>query len=149
MLKLNKLLRVYNIAIAKQHVVIINRSNIVGKPLAAMLLALDATVTICHSKTKDIKKHCLQADIIVSAVGQIDFLDASFVKPNAVIIDVAINWNKQDQLVGDVKINSLQNLNVTYSPVPGGVGPMTVAVIFDNLLLLAIEHERIKQKIHQ
>lgn len=142
-----KLLQSYQIPITQKHVVIINRSNIIGKPLAAALLALNATVTICHSQTTNLKQHCQQADIIVSAVGKANFLDQTMVNPQAVVIDVGISYTDDNKITGDVVEKSLNGHCQAYSPVPKGVGPMTVAAIFANLLILAHNHE--KSKIHE
>lgn len=137
-----KLLTAYQIPIAEKHVVIINRSNIVGKPLAAALLAMNATVTICHSKTANLKQHCLAADIIITGVGIPNFINADYVKPETVVIDVSINWTKDGILTGDVVKNSLDGHCAAYSPVPKGIGPMTVAAIFSNLIILAKNHAK-------
>ncbi|WP_391592132.1 Methenyltetrahydrofolate cyclohydrolase / Methylenetetrahydrofolate dehydrogenase (NADP+) [[Mycoplasma] cavipharyngis] len=138
-----KLLNHYQIDCQGKKIVIINRSNIVGKPLAAMLLALDATVSICHSRTKNLIEYTSTADIIITGVGKTNFLTPNLVAKHAVVIDVSINFDHQKKLVGDVPRNSLLNHCQAYSPVPNGVGPMTVAAIFDNLYLLT------KKKITQ
>lgn len=139
-----KLLEFYNISCEGKNVVIINRSNIVGKPLAALLLSLNATVTICHTKTKNLNMHLKTADIIVSGVGVVDFLKPNQIPPHATVIDVSINFDANQKLVGDVRKASLQNICYAYSPVPKGVGPMTVAAIFDNLYLLGKQKNKNK-----
>jgi len=131
-----RILDFYKIAIAGKHVVIVGRSNIVGKPLALMLLNRDATVTICHSKTKDLAKHTRLADILVVAVGKPQMITASMVKKDAVVIDVGVNRLAQG-LVGDVDFKGLVKKVSYITPVPGGVGPMTVACLMRNTLAAA------------
>jgi len=114
--------------------VVIGRSNLVGKPLALMLLAKDATVTICHSKTRDLKKETKQADILVAAVGRAGMITADMVKKGAIVIDVGINRTKKG-LVGDVDFEEVKNVADFITPVPGGVGPMTIACLLENTLL--------------
>lgn len=128
------LLKHYNIPIAGQHAVILGRSNIVGKPMAALLLAENATVTICHSKTKDLPSFIRQADILVAALGKAEFVQADWVKPGAVVIDVGINRNTEGKLVGDVDYATVSEIASFITPVPGGVGPMTVATLMQNTL---------------
>lgn len=114
--------------------VVVGRSNIVGKPVAVLLLQKHATVTICHSRTKDLKKHCLNADIIVAAVGRPNFITAEMVKQGAVVIDVGINRLEDGSLVGDVDYNNVKEKSSFITPVPGGVGPMTIAMLMQNTL---------------
>ena len=134
-----KLLRHYGIPMAGKHVTIIGRSHIVGRPLSLMMANHDATVTLCHSKTSDIRKFTTAADIIVSAVGRPSFLDRSFIGGNRpVVIDVGINV-VGGKLQGDVKFTDLQHLCSGITPVPGGVGPMTVLSLAENLVLSAEE----------
>jgi methylenetetrahydrofolate dehydrogenase (NADP+)/methenyltetrahydrofolate cyclohydrolase len=114
--------------------VVIGRSNIVGKPMAMMLLAKDATVTVCHSRTRDIKAHTLQADVIVAAVGKRNVLTADMVKPGAVVIDVGMNRNDEGKLCGDVDFDGVKEVAGWITPVPGGVGPMTRAMLLVNTL---------------
>ena len=129
------LLHDYNIAVAGQHVVIVGRSNIVGKPLAAMLMQknslANATVSVVHSATKNIKQICLTADILIVAMGMAHYIDASYIKPNAVVIDVGIN-RKEGKIVGDVHFESVAKKAAYLTPVPGGVGPMTIAMLLSN-----------------
>jgi methylenetetrahydrofolate dehydrogenase (NADP+) / methenyltetrahydrofolate cyclohydrolase len=127
------LLEHYKIPIAGTHAVIVGRSNIVGKPLALMLLNRDATVTICHSKTPDIKTMTLQADILVAAVGTPKIITKAMVKPGAVVIDVGVN-RTDEGLVGDVDFDNVKNVASAITPVPGGVGPMTVASLLRNVV---------------
>lgn len=117
-----------------KHAVVIGRSNIVGKPMALMLLQKNATVTICHSATKDLKAMTLQADVIVAAVGKRNVLRADMVKPGAVVIDVGMNRNDQGKLCGDVDFEGVKEVAGYITPVPGGVGPMTITMLLVNTL---------------
>jgi methylenetetrahydrofolate dehydrogenase (NADP+)/methenyltetrahydrofolate cyclohydrolase len=127
-----RLLQAYSVPIAGKNVVIIGRSNLVGKPLGMLFLAENATVTFCHSKTLDIKTITKQADIVVSAVGKPKFVDATFIKKGAVVIDVGFNY-EETHLVGDVDFESVSPVASAITPVPGGVGPMTVAILMENV----------------
>ena len=120
-----------------KHAVVIGRSNIVGKPMALMLLAQDATVTICHSRTSNLREHTLQADVIVAAVGRSGLLTADMVKPGAVVLDVGMNRNDEGKLCGDVDFDSVKEVAGFITPVPGGVGPMTIAMLLANTLQAA------------
>ncbi|MET0580338.1 MAG: bifunctional methylenetetrahydrofolate dehydrogenase/methenyltetrahydrofolate cyclohydrolase FolD [Pseudoxanthomonas sp.] len=117
-----------------KHAVVIGRSNIVGKPMAMMLLGRNATVTICHSATRDLKAHTLQADVVVAAVGKRNVLTADMVKPGAVVIDVGMNRNDQGKLCGDVDFDGVREVAGWITPVPGGVGPMTRAMLLVNTI---------------
>ncbi|MDP3760955.1 MAG: bifunctional methylenetetrahydrofolate dehydrogenase/methenyltetrahydrofolate cyclohydrolase FolD [Ramlibacter sp.] len=117
-----------------KNAVVIGRSNIVGKPMAMMLLAKDATVTICHSRTRDLKAHTLQADVVIAAVGKRNVLTADMVKPGAVVIDVGMNRNDEGKLCGDVDFAGVKEVAGWITPVPGGVGPMTRAMLLVNTL---------------
>ena len=117
-----------------KNAVVIGRSNIVGKPMAMMLLAKDATVTICHSRTKDLKAHTLMADVVVAAVGKRNVLTADMIKPGAVVIDVGMNRNDEGKLCGDVDFDGVKEVAGWITPVPGGVGPMTRAMLLVNTL---------------
>ena len=117
-----------------KHAVVIGRSNIVGKPMAMMLLAQNATVTICHSATADLKAMTLQADVIVAAVGKRNVLTADMVKPGAVVLDVGMNRNDEGKLCGDVDYAGVRQVASHITPVPGGVGPMTIAMLLVNTL---------------
>jgi len=128
-----ELLRREDIDIKGKKVVIVGRSNLVGKPLFHLLLSMDATVTICHSKTKDLKKETSQADILVVAVGVPGLIKKDMVKPGAVVIDVGIN-KVDNKLVGDVDFEGVKEIASYITPVPGGVGPMTVAMLMNNVL---------------
>ena len=117
-----------------KHAVVIGRSNIVGKPMALMLLQKNATVTICHSGTQDLKAVTLQADVIVAAVGKRNVLTADMVKPGAVVIDVGMNRNDEGKLCGDVDFAGVKDVAGYITPVPGGVGPMTITMLMVNTL---------------
>ena len=117
-----------------KHAVVIGRSNIVGKPMALMLLQKNATVTICHSATQDLKAQTLQADVIVAAVGKRNVLTADMVKPGAVVIDVGMNRNDAGKLCGDVDFDGVKEVAGWITPVPGGVGPMTITMLMVNTL---------------
>jgi methylenetetrahydrofolate dehydrogenase (NADP+)/methenyltetrahydrofolate cyclohydrolase len=117
-----------------KHAVVIGRSNIVGKPMALMLLQQNATVTICHSGTPDLKAMTLQADVIVAAVGKRNVLTADMVKPGAVVLDVGMNRNDEGKLCGDVDFDGVKEVASHITPVPGGVGPMTITMLLVNTL---------------
>jgi methylenetetrahydrofolate dehydrogenase (NADP+)/methenyltetrahydrofolate cyclohydrolase len=120
-----------------KHAVVIGRSNIVGKPMAMMLLAANATVTICHSGTRDLKAQTLQADVVVAAVGKRNVLTADMVKPGAVVIDVGMNRDDAGKLCGDVDFEGVRQVAGWITPVPGGVGPMTRAMLLVNTIQAA------------
>ncbi|MDY6820870.1 MAG: bifunctional methylenetetrahydrofolate dehydrogenase/methenyltetrahydrofolate cyclohydrolase FolD [Deferribacterota bacterium] len=128
-----KLLDEYNINISGMNAVILGRSNIVGKPLIPLLLRKDATVTICHSKTKNIKELCSNADLLISAIGKGHFVSQEYVKDGAVVVDVGISRDNK-KVVGDVDFESVKNKASYITPVPGGVGPMTIAMLMYNTL---------------
>jgi len=117
-----------------KYAVVIGRSNIVGKPMALMLLQKNATVTICHSATQDLKAITLQADVIVAAVGKRNILTADMVKPGAVVLDVGMNRNEEGKLCGDVDFAGVEQVAGYITPVPGGVGPMTITMLLVNTL---------------
>lgn len=125
------------IEIAGKHAVVIGRSNIVGKPVALLLQREHATVTMCHSRTRNMEKLCQQADIVVVAIGRANFVDASYVKPGAVVIDVGMNRLDNGKLAGDVDFASVQKISGPITPVPGGVGPMTITMLMKNTLIAA------------
>ena len=127
-----EILHEYGIDPAGKHCVVVGRSNIVGKPMAMLLLHENATVTICHSRTPDLKAQCIQADILVSAVGKTGLITADMVKPGAVVIDVAMNRNEAGKLCGDVDFAAVSQVASYITPVPGGVGPMTRAMLMEN-----------------
>jgi len=117
--------------------VVLGRSNIVGKPLALLLLQKDATVTICHSKTKDLGKLAREADILVAAVGRAKLVTGDMVKPGACVIDVGVNRGADGKLAGDVDFDAASAVAGSITPVPGGVGPMTIAMLLENCLRAA------------
>ena len=125
-----------NIAVEGKTCVVIGRSNIVGKPMGMLLLHKNGTVTICHSKTENLKEVCSKADILVAAVGKAYFVTADMVKPGAVVIDVGMN-RKDGKLCGDVDFESVKDKAMAITPVPGGVGPMTIAMLMQNTLTAA------------
>lgn len=127
-----ELLKRSGIEIAGKHCVVIGRSNIVGKPMALLLLRENGTVTVCHSKTKDLKEITRQADILVAAIGKPKFVDETYVKEGAVVIDVGIHRNEQNKLCGDVDFDKVAPHTSAITPVPGGVGPMTIAMLMNN-----------------
>ncbi|MEM3432093.1 MAG: bifunctional 5,10-methylenetetrahydrofolate dehydrogenase/5,10-methenyltetrahydrofolate cyclohydrolase [Candidatus Bilamarchaeaceae archaeon] len=135
-----RLLEYYNIPIEKKHAVVVGRSNVVGKPLAILLLRKNATVTICHSKTEKLSEHTKQADILIVAAGKEKLITADMVKQDAVVIDVGINKTAAG-FVGDVDFNSVIK-KASCTPVPGGVGPMTVAMLLENVVEAAEKNVR-------
>ncbi len=157
-----ELLKRYEIPIAGRHAVVVGRSDIVGKPMALMLLHENATVTICHSRTKDLVEECRRADILVAAIGRPALITAEHIKPGAVVIDVGMNRLQEQAevqrlfghdatrlaaftkngttLVGDVEPRAMQELSSAYTPVPGGVGPLTIAMLMANTVQLAEQH---------
>ncbi|MER2007367.1 MAG: bifunctional methylenetetrahydrofolate dehydrogenase/methenyltetrahydrofolate cyclohydrolase FolD [Psychrobacillus sp.] len=132
-----KLLEYSDIALEGKHAVVIGRSNIVGKPMGQLLLQKNATVTYCHSKTKDLHKFTKQADILVVATGQPKMINASHLKEGAVVIDVGIHRDENNKLSGDVDFASAKEIASKITPVPGGVGPMTIAMLMENTCLAA------------
>ena len=125
------------VALAGKHAVVIGRSNIVGKPLALLLLAQHATVTICHSRTADLGAITRQADVLVAAVGRARMVTAAMVKPGACIIDVGVNRLPDGTLAGDVDFQAVNPVAGSITPVPGGVGPMTIAMLLENCVAAA------------
>ena len=132
-----KMLEMAGLEIKGKHAVVIGRSNIVGKPMAQLLLARDATVTICHSRTKDLAAMARQADILVAAVGKAHFVTADMVKEGAVVIDVGINRLPNGKLAGDVDFEQVQHVAGAITPVPGGVGLLTIAMLLANTVKAA------------
>jgi methylenetetrahydrofolate dehydrogenase (NADP+)/methenyltetrahydrofolate cyclohydrolase len=125
------------VTLAGRHAVVIGRSNIVGKPLALLLLQKDATVTICHSKTMELQKLTREADVLIAAVGRPKLVTAAMVKPGACVIDVGINRLADGTLAGDVDFDAVKNVAGWITPVPGGVGPMTIALLLENCVRAA------------
>lgn len=132
-----KMLEAYNIQIEGAHAVVIGRSNIVGKPLVQCLLNKNATVTVCHSRTKNLKEMTKQADILIAAIGKPKFVTEDMVKDGAVVIDVGINRMDDGKLVGDTDFENIKEKVSHITPVPGGVGPMTIAMLMHNVVKAA------------
>ena len=137
---IRELLAFYKIPVAGKHVVVVGRSSLVGKPVAAMCLAENATVTVCHSQTANLAEHTRRADILIVAIGKPHFIGASYVRAGQVVIDVGINKVNQpgeegkSVMTGDVDFEAVKNIVAAITPVPGGVGQMTVLALFENLL---------------
>ncbi|MFA9439761.1 bifunctional methylenetetrahydrofolate dehydrogenase/methenyltetrahydrofolate cyclohydrolase FolD [Uliginosibacterium sp. sgz301328] len=129
-----KMLEAENVQLSGMEAVVIGRSNIVGKPMAVMLLSQGATVTVCHSKTRDLHFHTRRADLVVAAIGKPRFLTGDMIKPGAVVIDVGINRLPDGKLCGDVDFESAREVAGAITPVPGGVGPMTITMLLANTL---------------
>ena len=127
-----KLIESTGVSMRGRHAVVVGRSNTVGKPMALMLLQADATVTVCHSRTPDLGVHTRQADVLVVAVGRRDTVTADMVKPGAIVIDVGMNRNAAGKLCGDVDYAGVAPLAGAITQVPGGVGPMTIAMLLSN-----------------
>lgn len=129
-----KMLEEYNIPIQGKNAVVVGRSNIVGKPLAQCLLNKNATVTICHSKTENLSNYTENADILISAVGKANLITADMVKEGATVIDVGMNRNNNGKLCGDVDFENIKEIARYITPVPGGVGPMTITMLMNNVI---------------
>ena len=134
---ITRILDFYKIDVSGMDIVVLGRSNIVGKPMTAMLINRDATVTCCHSRTKNLLKYTREADLIVVAVGKPKFLTADMVKEGAIVIDVGMHRNADGKLCGDADLEALKEKVSAYTPVPGGVGPMTVACLLENTVTAA------------
>jgi methylenetetrahydrofolate dehydrogenase (NADP+) / methenyltetrahydrofolate cyclohydrolase len=134
------MLRRYKIPVAGRRAVVVGRSDIVGKPMALLLLHANATVTICHSKTSNLAEECRRADILVVAVGRAHLITRDFIQPGAVIVDVGMNRKADGKLTGDVNPDDAKALASAYTPVPGGVGPLTIAMLMSNTVDLAAQH---------
>jgi methylenetetrahydrofolate dehydrogenase (NADP+) / methenyltetrahydrofolate cyclohydrolase len=134
-----KLIESTGVPLRGKHAVVIGRSNTVGKPMALLLLQANVTVTVCHSATPDLAAHTRQADIVIAAVGRIGTLTAGMVKPGAIVVDVGINRKPDGKLCGDVEFDSVREVASHITPVPGGVGPMTIAMLLTNTLQAAIK----------
>jgi len=132
-----KLIESTGVDLRGKHAVVIGRSNTVGKPMALLLLQAHATVTVCHSATPDLSLHTRQADVVVAAVGRRNTVTAAMVKPGAIVIDVGINRNEAGKLCGDVDFAGVSEVAGWLTPVPGGVGPMTIAMLLANTLQAA------------
>lgn len=133
-----RLLETTQIDLCGMNAVVVGASNIVGKPMALELLLAGCTVTICHSKTKDLSQHIKQADILISATGKLNIIESAWIKEGAIVIDVGIHRNEKEQIIGDIDFDTACKKASWITPVPGGVGPMTVAMLLSNTLLAAI-----------
>lgn len=145
-----EILKRAGISVSGKNAVVLGRSNIVGKPMVQMLLGLDATVTICHSKTKDLAKHTKRADILVAAIGKAQFVNASHIQQGAAVIDVGINRITRDGksiVVGDVDQKSVQDIAAFLTPVPFGAGPMTITMLLRNVVRSAYLRQKLKSPI--
>ncbi|UCC63768.1 MAG: bifunctional 5,10-methylenetetrahydrofolate dehydrogenase/5,10-methenyltetrahydrofolate cyclohydrolase [Anaerolineae bacterium] len=129
-----EILKRYNVEISSQHAVVVGRSNIVGKPMALLLLRENATVTIAHSRTPDLAEVCRRADILCAAVGRARIITADMIKPGAVVVDFGVNFDADGNMLGDVDFESVQKVAGMITPVPGGTGPMTNVMLMKNLL---------------
>ncbi|MCR5117002.1 MAG: bifunctional methylenetetrahydrofolate dehydrogenase/methenyltetrahydrofolate cyclohydrolase FolD [Lachnospiraceae bacterium] len=129
-----ELLKRSNVEISGKRCVVIGRSNIVGKPMALLMLSENATVTICHSRTKDLEAVCKEADILIVAIGKPRFIDSKYVKDGAVVIDVGIHRDENNKICGDVNFDDVKEKVSKITPVPGGVGPMTIAMLMSNVI---------------
>jgi methylenetetrahydrofolate dehydrogenase (NADP+)/methenyltetrahydrofolate cyclohydrolase len=135
-----EMLRRYNIPVSGRHAAVVGRSDIVGKPMALLLLHANATVTICHSKTSNLAEECRRADILVAAIGRAHLITRDYIKPGAVIVDVGMNRKPDGKLAGDVNPDDAKALASAYTPVPGGVGPLTIAMLMANTVEIAEQH---------
>lgn len=135
-----EMLRLYKIPVAGRKAVVVGRSDIVGKPMALLLLHADATVTMCHSKTSNLAEECRRADILVVAIGRAHLITRDFIQPGAVIVDVGMNRKADGKLAGDVNPDDAKALASAYTPVPGGVGPLTIAMLMSNTVDMAEQH---------
>lgn len=142
-----KMFEEYNIDLTGKDVVILGRSNIVGKPLIQCCLQKNATVTVCHSRTKNLEEHTKRADVVISAIGQSKFVKENMVKDGAVIIDVGINRGEDGKLTGDVDFENVEKKASYITPVPGGVGPMTIAMLMNNVIKAAKEQSKEKSSL--
>lgn len=137
-----KMLEKYGVEIKGRRAVVIGRSNIVGKPMAMLLLNADATVTVCHSKTENLKEECLKADILIAAIGKAKFVTSDMVKDGAVVVDIGMNRDENGKLCGDVDFENVREKCSLITPVPGGAGPMTITMLMYNTLEAAKERVR-------
>ena len=144
-----ELLRRSGVEAAGKNCVVIGRSNIVGKPMAMLLLHANGTVTICHSRTRNLKEVCAGADILVAAVGKAKFVTADMVKPGAAVIDVGMNRDENGKLCGDVDYEAVEPVAGWITPVPGGVGPMTIAMLMKNTLMAAKLQNALLINVHK
>jgi methylenetetrahydrofolate dehydrogenase (NADP+)/methenyltetrahydrofolate cyclohydrolase len=134
------MLRRYKIPVVGRHAVVVGRSDIVGKPVALLLLHANATVTICHSQTSNLAEECRRADILVAAIGKPHLITREYIKPGATIVDVGMTRKPDGKLAGDVNPDDAKALASAYTPVPGGVGPLTIAMLMSNTVEIAEQH---------
>ena len=145
-----ELLAAANVALEGAEAVVVGRSNLFGKPMAALLLGANATVTVCHSRTRDLRAVCARADVLIAAVGRARLIGRDFIKPGAVVIDVGMSRLTPEQagnasgLVGDVDFDQAIEVASAITPVPGGVGPMTIALLLRNTLDAAVAQARVR-----
>jgi methylenetetrahydrofolate dehydrogenase (NADP+)/methenyltetrahydrofolate cyclohydrolase len=132
-----RLLEETGVKVAGKRAIVIGRSNLVGKPIAALLLAQNATVTIAHSRTEDLAARCREAEIVIAAVGKTKLVGKDWIQPGATVIDVGMNRDEHGKLCGDVDFAAVEPIAGAITPVPGGVGPMTIAMLLDNTLSAA------------
>jgi methylenetetrahydrofolate dehydrogenase (NADP+) / methenyltetrahydrofolate cyclohydrolase len=135
-----EMLRRYDISVAGRRAVVVGRSDIVGKPMALLLLHANATVTICHSRTANLAEECQRADVLVAAIGRAGLITREHIKPGATVIDVGMNRKADGKVVGDVNPDDARSLAGAYTPVPGGVGPLTIAMLMFNTVEIAERH---------
>jgi methylenetetrahydrofolate dehydrogenase (NADP+)/methenyltetrahydrofolate cyclohydrolase len=135
-----EMLRRYDIPVAGRRAVVVGRSDIVGKPMALLLLHANATVTICHSRTINLAEECKRADILVAAIGRAGLITREHIQPGATVIDVGMNRKADGKVVGDVNADDARSLAGSYTPVPGGVGPLTIAMLMSNTVEIAEGH---------
>ena len=145
-LGIEQILKNYNIDVAGKECVVVGRSNIVGKPMANMLLKMDGTVTVAHSKTENLKEVCKRADILICAIGKPKFFNKDYIKDGAVVIDVGINRDENGKLCGDVDFDDVKDIVSAITPVPGGCGPMTVAMLMYNVFAAKQRNMAVKYK---
>ena len=141
-----ELLQAIGYNVEGKHAVILGRSNIVGKPLAMLMLQANATVTMTHSHTPDLKRYTKDADILVAAIGKPKFVTADMIKKGAVVIDVGVNRDENSKLCGDVDTESAKDVAGWITPVPGGVGPMTIAMLLHNTLISAQKRQKLSNQ---
>lgn len=132
-----KMIEFYNLDLTGKSAVVLGRSNVIGKPVSMLLLSKNATVTVCHSKTKDLKEVCKGADILVSAIGKAHFVTKDFVKEGAIVIDVGTNYDENGKVTGDVDFESVSEIASFINPVPGGIGSITTSVLAEKCLIAA------------
>ena len=139
-----EILDYYRFGLEGLEVIVVGRSLVIGKPVGILALGRNATVTWCHSKTRGLPGLCKRAEILIAAIGRANMIDSKYVRPSATVIDVGINIDDKGELVGDVNANDIKSIATAYTPVPGGVGPVTTACLFDNLVNAAILRKSVR-----